>query len=132
MTTLLEQGVTPFHGILQKPEVVIVAPTRELAINIHREACKFAYNSALKAVVICGGTVNSLQLFNLQAGCNILVATVGYLKFFLDRGVFDFSCIQFLILEELDRMLDMGFRPYIEKIAAHPTMPPKVFFLFHF
>jgi superfamily II DNA/RNA helicase len=132
MNILLEQGVIPFHGMVQKPEVLIVAPTRELAIRIHLEACKFAYNSALESVIICGGTVNSLQLFKLQAGCNILVATVGHLKDFLDRGVFDFSCIQFLILEDTDRMLDMGFGPDIEKIATHPTMPPNVIFQFHF
>ena len=132
MNILLEQGVAPSHGMVQKPEVVIVAPTRELAIQIHREACKFAYNSVLKSVIIYGGTVTSHQRSNVQAGCNILVATAGRLKDFLERGVFDFSCVKFLILDEADRMLDMGFGPDIEKIAAHPTMPPKVIFRFHF
>lgn len=127
MNTLLEQGVAgASHSMVQKPEVVIVAPTRELAIQIHREACKFSYNSVLKCVIIYGGTVTSHQRSNLQAGCNILVATAGRLKDFLERGVFDFSGVKFLILDEADRMLDMGFGPDIEKIAAHPTMPPKV------
>ncbi|XP_046633385.1 ATP-dependent RNA helicase vasa-like isoform X2 [Daphnia pulicaria] len=126
MNILLEQGIAGgSHGMVQKPEVVILAPTRELAIQIHREAYKFAYNSVLKSVIIYGGTVSSNQRSNLQAGCNILVATTGRLKDFLDRGVFDFSAVKFLILDEADRMLDMGFGPDIEKIAAHPTMPPK-------
>ncbi|XP_059350996.1 probable ATP-dependent RNA helicase vasa-like [Daphnia carinata] len=126
MNILLEQGVAgASHAMVQKPEVVIVAPTRELAIQIHREACKFSYNSILKSVIIYGGTVTSHQRSNLQAGCNILVATAGRLKDFLDRGVFDFSGVRFLILDEADRMLDMGFGPDIEKIVNHPTMPPK-------
>lgn len=127
MNILLDQGVAGgSHSMVQKPEVVILAPTRELAIQIHREACKFAYNSVLKSVIIYGGTVTSHQRSNLQAGCNILVATTGRLKDFLERGVFDFSAVKFLILDEADRMLDMGFGPDIEKIATHPTMPPKV------
>ena len=132
MNILLEQGVSPSHGMVQKPEVVILAPTRELAIQIHREACKFSYNSILKSVIIYGGTVTSHQRSNLQAGCNILVATAGRLKDFLDKGIFDFSGVKFLILDEADRMLDMGFGPDIEKIASHPTMPPKVSFWSHF
>ncbi len=127
MNILLEQGVAGgSHGMVQKPEVVILAPTRELAIQIHREACKFAHKSVLKSVIIYGGTVSSHQRSTLQAGCNILVATTGRLKDFLERGVFDFSAVKFLILDEADRMLDMGFGPDIETIAAHPTMPPKV------
>ncbi|XP_032788085.2 probable ATP-dependent RNA helicase vasa-like [Daphnia magna] len=126
MNILLEQGVAgASHGMLQKPEVVIVAPTRELAIQIHREACKFSYNSVLKSVIIYGGTVVNHQRSNIQAGCNILVATAGRLKDFLDRGIFDFTAVKFLILDEADRMLDMGFGPDIEKMVNHPTMPPK-------
>jgi superfamily II DNA/RNA helicase len=96
MNILLEQGIAGCsHGMVQKPEVVIFAPTRELAIQIHREACKFAYNSVLKSVIIYDRTVSSNQRNNLQAGCNILVATTGRLKDFLDRGVFDFSDVKF-------------------------------------
>ncbi|XP_059353286.1 probable ATP-dependent RNA helicase vasa-like [Daphnia carinata] len=96
LNILLEQGVAgASHAMGQKPEVVIVAPTRELAIQIHREACKFSCSSVLKFVIIYGGTVTSHQRSNLQAGCNILVATAGRFKDFLDGGVFDFSGVRF-------------------------------------
>ncbi|XP_059352844.1 probable ATP-dependent RNA helicase DDX4 [Daphnia carinata] len=69
MNILLEQGVAgESHAMGQMPELVTVAPTRELAIQIHREACKFSYNSVLKSVIIYGGTVTSHQRSNLQLG----------------------------------------------------------------
>ena len=111
---------------LQSPEVVIVAPTRELAIQIYNETRKFANNSVLKSVILYGGTVVSHQLGNIQRGCNILVATPGRLKDFVERGVVDFVKVLFFILDEADRMLDMGFGPDIELIAKHPTMTPVV------
>ena len=126
MHILLEKGVSPSHGMMQKPEVVILAPTRELAIQIHREAVKFSHNSVLKSAILYGGTMTGHQRSAIQNGCNILVATTGRLKDFLERGIFDFSGLKYLILDEADRMLDMGFGEDIEKIVNHPTMPPKV------
>jgi len=109
---------------VQQPEVVIIAPTRELAIQIYNEARKFANNSVLKPVIIYGGTVVSHQLNQLQRGCNILVATPGRLKHFVQDGHLNFSNVQFLILDEADRMLDMGFGEDIQFIAGHQTMNP--------
>ena len=114
------------HGMIQKPEVVIIAPTRELAIQINQEARKFSHNSCIKTVIVYGGTVSSSQRSNVQNGCNILVATPGRLKDFVEKRVLDFSNVKFLILDEADRMLDMGFGPDIEFIARHSTMPPAV------
>ena len=111
---------------VQQPEVVIIAPTRELAIQIYNEARKFANNSVLKPVIIYGGTVVSHQLNQLQRGCNILVATPGRLKHFVQDGHLNFSNVQFLILDEADRMLDMGFGEDIQFIAGHQTMNPTV------
>jgi len=111
-------------GEVQHPEVVIVAPTRELAIQTYREARKFANNSVLKTVIIYGGTVVSHQLNEVQKGCNILVATPGRLKHFVEDGALDFSNVQFLILDEADRMLDMGFGPDIQYLAGHRSMTP--------
>lgn len=133
MNILLEQCVTPYRGTVQKPEVVIVAPTNELAIQIHRESCKFTINSELKSVLFCSdASVTGLQPSNIQAGYNILVATIGHLKDFLDQGFFDFSCVKFLIFEKLDEIINMGFGLDIKKIAEHSTMPQKVIFWFHF
>lgn len=123
LNILLEQGVAgASHNMSQSPEVVIIAPTRELAIQIHREAVKFAHNSVLKAVIVYGGTVVHHQRSTVQAGCNILVATPGRLKDFVEKKIVDFSKVKFFILDEADRMLDMGFGPEIDLIAKHPTM----------
>lgn len=63
-------------------------------------------------------------LFNQQDGCHILVGTPGRLNQYIERGDITFDEIKFLILDEADRMLDMGFKSDIEKVAGHQTMPP--------
>jgi len=65
-------------------------------------------------------------VFVLQRGCHILVATPGRLLDFVNKGRIKFSSLRFLILDEGDRMLDMGFLPDIEQIMGHPTMVPNV------
>jgi len=67
-----------------------------------------------------------LVVFVLQKGCHILVATPGRLLDFVIKGRITFSSIRFLVLDEGDRMLDMGFLPDIEKIMGHPTMVSNV------
>lgn len=69
----------------QDPSVIIVAPTRELALQIHNEAKKFAFRTAIKSVVVYGGTAVQFQLSNLMNGCHILVATPGRLMDFINR-----------------------------------------------
>lgn len=61
-----------------------------------------------------------------QRGCHVLVATPGRLLDFVQRGYITFSDVQFIVLDEADRMLDMGFMPEVEKIMNHPTMVPMV------
>lgn len=125
INNLLEKGVPGgSFGMTQHPEVVVLAPTRELAIQIHLEARKFSNKSCLKAVIAYGGTQVNHQRAQLQAGCNILVATVGRLKDFVDKQALDFSNVEYFILDEADRMLDMGFGPEIDQFFKHPTMPP--------
>jgi probable ATP-dependent RNA helicase DDX4 len=68
----------------------------------------------------------TMVVFILQKGCHILVATPGRLLDFMNRGRITFSSLRFLILDEGDRMLDMGFLPDIEQIMGHPTMVPNV------
>jgi superfamily II DNA/RNA helicase len=60
--------------------------------------------------------------FYLQKGCHILVATPGRLQDMVDKGVIAFSAVRFFVLDEADRMLDMGFMPAVEKLLEHPTM----------
>ncbi|XP_037046798.1 ATP-dependent RNA helicase vasa-like [Bradysia coprophila] len=106
------------------PHVLIVSPTRELVTQIYYEAKKFSAGSFLKVCQIYGGTVTSHQSSNLAHGCHILVATPGRLQHFLDSGYVDFKAIRFAVLDEADRMLDMGFVEAAEKIMGHPTMVP--------
>ncbi|CAK9830591.1 ATP-dependent RNA helicase vasa [Anthophora retusa] len=123
--TLLEKPtdliVTSAHC---EPQVIIVSPTRELTIQIWQQIVKFSLNSIIKTVVAYGGTSVVHQGGKLSKGCHILVATPGRLLDFLDRGRITFSSVRFLVLDEADRMLDMGFLPSIEKIVDHETMVP--------
>ncbi len=86
---------------------MIVAPTRELTIQIYNEACKFALNSYIKVCIAYGGTASRYQSDNIAEGCHILVATPGRLMDFVDKALITFEEIRFIMLDEADRMLDM-------------------------
>ncbi|XP_076245897.1 ATP-dependent RNA helicase vasa [Calliopsis andreniformis] len=125
INTLLEKSVDlVITGSCCEPQVIIVSPTRELTIQIWQQIVKFSLNSILKTVVAYGGTSVIHQGGKLSMGCHILVATPGRLLDFLDRGRIKFSSVRFLVLDEADRMLDMGFLPSIERIVDHETMVP--------
>lgn len=125
INTLLERSVDlVVTSTYCEPQVVIVSPTRELTIQIWQQIVKFSLNSILKTVVAYGGTSVMHQRGKLSAGCHILVATPGRLLDFVEKGRVKFSSVQFLVLDEADRMLDMGFLPSIEKMVDHETMVP--------
>ena len=107
------------------PEVIIMSPTRELAIQIKDEARKFCLGSDLRCFVTYGGTSCAYQSLGLEDGCNILVATPGRLTDFVARGRISYSQVQYLVLDEADRMLDMGFKDDIVKMVRNPEMPGK-------
>ena len=107
------------------PEVVIMSPTRELAIQIKDEARKFCNGSDLQCMVVYGGTSTAHQAAKLEEGCNILVATPGRLHDYVERGKVSYCELQFLVLDEADRMLDMGFKDEIVKMVRNPNMPGK-------
>ncbi|XP_028166803.1 ATP-dependent RNA helicase vasa [Ostrinia furnacalis] len=107
-----------------QPQVIIVSPTRELTLQIFNEARKFSYGSVLKIAVAYGGTAVRHQGDNIARGCHILVATPGRLHDFVDRSRVSFESIRFVVLDEADRMLDMGFIPSVEKMMEHSTMVP--------
>ncbi|XP_053686042.1 ATP-dependent RNA helicase vasa-like [Sabethes cyaneus] len=106
------------------PFVVIIGPTRELVIQIFEEARKFSLGTILKVCVAYGGTASRHQMDTMANGCHILVATPGRLIDFVDRQVISFAKIKFVVLDEADRMLDMGFMSSIEKVMNHETMRP--------
>ncbi|RHY73873.1 hypothetical protein DYB30_008923 [Aphanomyces astaci] len=104
------------------PSALILAPTRELASQIYDEAKKFCYCTGIAPVVVYGGAEVGQQLRNLERGVDLLVATPGRLVDLIERGRVSLAGIQFLILDEADRMLDMGFEPQIRRIVEQEDM----------
>ena len=87
ISTLLKNGVTEADSCeCATPNALIIAPTRELAVQIFYEARKFAFGSSLRTVVVYGGVSVSHQVGKLCDGCNVLVATPGRLNDFIGRG----------------------------------------------
>ena len=124
-----------FHDRSQN--VLIVAPTRELAIQIEEEFRKFAPSLNLGSVVCVGGAPIYKQLNGLRRHPNFVIGTPGRLQDFNKRGLLPFSAFQNIVLDEIDRMLDMGFIDEIRKILGEmpkqrqslfysATMPPKI------
>ncbi|XP_067108095.1 ATP-dependent RNA helicase DDX3X-like isoform X10 [Osmerus mordax] len=109
----------------QYPLALVLAPTRELALQIYDEARKFAYRSRVRPCVVYGGADIGQQIRDLERGCHLLVATPGRLVDMMERGKIGLDYCNFLVLDEADRMLDMGFEPQIRRIVEQDTMPPK-------
>eukprot|EP00941_MAST-03F_sp_MAST-3F-sp1_P003075 g3075.t1 len=106
------------------PAGLILAPTRELASQIYEEARKFVYCTGIAAAVVYGGARVGDQLRELERhGCDLLVATPGRLVDLIERGRISLEGISYLILDEADRMLDMGFEPQIRRIVQEENMP---------
>nr|XP_032618199.1 ATP-dependent RNA helicase DDX3X isoform X2 [Chelonoidis abingdonii] len=109
----------------QYPISLVLAPTRELAVQIYEEARKFAYRSKVRPCVVYGGADIGQQIRDLERGCHLLVATPGRLVDMMERGKIGLDFCKYLVLDEADRMLDMGFEPQIRRIVEQDTMPPK-------
>ncbi|XP_051030954.1 ATP-dependent RNA helicase DDX3Y isoform X2 [Phodopus roborovskii] len=109
----------------QYPISLVLAPTRELAVQIYEEARKFSYRSRVRPCVVYGGADTVQQIRDLERGCHLLVATPGRLVDMMERGKIGLDFCKYLVLDEADRMLDMGFEPQIRRIVEQDTMPPK-------
>ena len=108
------------------PRCVILAPTRELAIQIELEAQKLCFSlPQLHPVTVYGGVNARAQLKELAFGAHIIVATPGRLTDFVDRALVSLAQVQYLVLDEADRMLDMGFEPQIRKLVLQSGMTKK-------
>ncbi|KAF8159855.1 ATP-dependent RNA helicase ded-1 [Crassisporium funariophilum] len=105
------------------PTALILAPTRELVSQIHEEARKFAYRSWVRPAVVYGGADINQQLRSIERGCDLLSATPGRLVDLIERGRISLANIKYLVLDEADRMLDMGFEPQIRRIVQGEDMP---------
>mmetsp|Transcript_3640 Transcript_3640/g.5461 ORF Transcript_3640/g.5461 Transcript_3640/m.5461 type:complete len:629 (-) Transcript_3640:102-1988(-) len=109
---------TSNRGKFRSPKVLILAPTRELAVQIEEEAKKFCRGSDIRTAVLCGGASRQPQTRALKDGVDVAIATPGRCTDLFEMGVLDLSKIEYVVLDEADRMLDMGFEPQIREIVA--------------
>jgi len=100
------------------PIVLVLAPTRELAQQIQVEAVKFGQPCQLRTACLFGGAPKGRQIGDLERGAEICVATPGRLIDILEMGKTNFRRCSYVVLDEADRMLDMGFEPQIRKILG--------------
>ncbi|MCI0683254.1 MAG: DEAD/DEAH box helicase [Gemmataceae bacterium] len=124
------------------PQAIILAPTRELVVQVGEEAKKLTHNPRCRTLAIYGGQRIRRQLDELKRGVSIVVGSPGRVLDHLARRTLSLARIRYVVLDEADRMLDIGFRPDIERILRHcpgqrqtlllsATMPPPVMRLVH-
>lgn len=108
---------------------LVLSPTRELALQISDTFSKLSLNTPLRAAVAVGGLSEQTQLNAIRRGVQLLIATPGRLEDFLDRNLVRLDAVEVLVLDEADRMLDMGFLPAIERIlSVLPSQRQSLFF----
>ncbi|KAG9514648.1 P-loop containing nucleoside triphosphate hydrolase protein, partial [Aureobasidium melanogenum] len=100
------------------PIVLILAPTRELAVQIQAEVNKFGKSSRIRNTCVYGGVPKGQQIRDLARGVEVCIATPGRLIDMLESGKTNLRRVTYLVLDEADRMLDMGFEPQIRKIIG--------------
>jgi ATP-dependent RNA helicase RhlE len=105
------------------PRALVVAPTRELVVQIEENSLAYAKHVPLRMATVYGGVSERPQIEALQSGVDLVVATPGRLIDLMDQRVANLSGIEFLVLDEADRMLDMGFLPPIRRIVK--ALPQK-------
>src|SRR5512144_2428173 len=133
MLTMLEQG----RARARMPRTLILEPTRELAAQVAEQFEKYGKNHKLNVALIIGGVSFGDQDVKLIRGVDVLIATPGRLLDHSERGRLLLSGVELLVIDEADRMLDMGFIPDIERICKlvpftrqtlffTATMPPEI------
>jgi len=105
------------------PRALVVAPTRELVVQIEENVCAYAKHIPLRMATVFGGVSERPQIEALRSGVDLVVATPGRLIDLMDQRVANLSGVGFLVLDEADRMLDMGFLPPIRRIVK--ALPQK-------
>src|SRR5207244_7958735 len=99
------------------PRALVVAPTRELGVQLEENVRADAKHVPLRMATVYGGVRERPQIAALRSGVDLVVATPGRLIDLMDQRVANLSGIEFLVLDEADRMLDMGFLPPIRRIV---------------
>jgi ATP-dependent RNA helicase DeaD len=130
------ERLTP-HKKGQGPQAMVLVPTRELAVQVREEVVKLSHGRKVHSVAIYGGKPIRGQIEKLQRGADVIIGTPGRLLDHLGRGTLVLDDLSIIVLDEADRMLDIGFRPDIEKILRRcprsrqtlllsATVPPPV------
>ncbi|MBV8429450.1 MAG: DEAD/DEAH box helicase, partial [Hyphomicrobiales bacterium] len=133
MLTMLETG----RARARMPRTLIVEPTRELAAQVQEAFEKYGVNHKLSVALLIGGVSFGDQDLKISRGADVLIATPGRLLDHVERGKLLLSGVELLVIDEADRMLDMGFIPDIERICKlvpftrqtlffTATMPPEI------
>src|SRR3974377_151625 len=133
MLTLLEQG----RARARMPRTLILEPTRELAAQVEESFARYGANHRLNVALLIGGVSFDDQDLKLTRGVDVLIATPGRLLDHFERGRLLLTGVELLVIDEADRMLDMGFIPDIERICKlvpftrqtlffTATMPPEI------
>jgi ATP-dependent RNA helicase RhlE len=115
-------STTQTKQVVRQPRALILTPTRELAVQVNESVKTYGKYSPLKSTAIYGGVSIKTQIQTLRRGIDIIVATPGRLLDHLQQKTIDLSQVEILVLDECDRMLDMGFIQPIRKILAN--IPP--------
>jgi len=102
----------------RQPQALVLLPTRELAMQVHEQYEQLRSRSIPKAALVIGGVSEHSQIQGLRAGSPLVIATPGRLQDFITRRLVDLRQVKILVLDEADRMLDMGFLPAIQRILA--------------
>lgn len=110
---------------IAKPTSIIIAPTRELAVQISMEARFLAFRTVARVCLLYGGTNVRYQLDQISRGCHILVATPGRLNHIINEGKISLENCRYIVLDEADRMLDMGFESEMRRLLEHNSLPLK-------
>ncbi|OIW04931.1 hypothetical protein TanjilG_15676 [Lupinus angustifolius] len=118
LPAIVHVNAQPILDLGDGPIVLVLAPTRELAVQIQQEATKFGASSRIKSTCIYGGVPKGPQVRDLQKGVEIIIATPGRLIDMLESNHTNLRRVTYLVLDEADRMLDMGFDPQIRKIVS--------------
>src|ERR687897_1937227 len=124
MLTLLETG----RARARMPRTLILEPTRELAAQVEESFIKYGANHKLNVALIIGGVSFDNQDSKLTRGVDVLIATPGRLLDHSERGRLLMSGVELLVIDEADRMLDMGFIPDIERIGKLVPFTPQTLF----
>jgi len=128
---------SPAKAISGSPRALVLCPTRELAVQILESFTNYGKSLRLRFAAVFGGVGQSPQVVSLTRGIHVLVATPGRLQDLIDQGHCSLRNLEYFVLDEADRMLDMGFMPAIKRIVAKlpkerqsiflsATMPPPI------